>query len=100
MPDPEPPPQAIFAPVRTIERWLGLPESKPASAAGDDHFEEARARDRAMAASAQVVWAKYLQRQAEYNRRRVEYHGDLKRKYAAAAARPWVHVDPDPPKPQ
>ena len=29
-----------------------------------------------------------------------DYHGNLQEKYREAAARPWLHVPPDPPEPE
>jgi hypothetical protein len=102
MPDPplEPPEKTITAPIRTIERWLGLPESDSTPAVGNDRFNAAQARAGEMSERGRVVWDKYLQRQATYNQRKLEYHTALRRKYIAAAARPWLPVDPDPPKPK
>lgn len=37
---------------------------------------------------------------AEYCRRVTAYFGSLKRKYERAALRPWLPVEPDPPKPE
>jgi hypothetical protein len=31
--------------------------------------------------------------------RRTKYHHEMSRKYWKAAARPWVHVEADPPPP-
>jgi hypothetical protein len=102
MPEPplEPPAQTINEPIRTIERWLGLPESNSTPAEGNDRFQAAQARSGEMSARGRVVWDKYLQRQAEYNQRKLEYHTALSRKYVAAAARPWLPIDTDPPKPK
>lgn len=33
-------------------------------------------------------------------RRRIDYHGQMRRKWEQAAGRPWVAVAPDPPPPQ
>jgi hypothetical protein len=99
-PPQEPPPQTITAPVRTIERWFGLPESHSTPAEGDDRFKAAQARSGELSARGEMLWAKYVQRQAEYNQRKLEYHTALRRKYIAAAGRPWLTIDPDPPKPK
>jgi Tfp pilus assembly protein PilX len=29
-----------------------------------------------------------------------EYHASMKAKYQAAARRPWLHIEPDPPRPE
>jgi hypothetical protein len=33
-------------------------------------------------------------------RLRIDYHGAMSRKYRAAALKPWLPVEPDPPEPQ
>jgi hypothetical protein len=38
-------------------------------------------------------------RWAEASRRRIAFHSKLKQKYEAAASRPWVTVEADPPDP-
>ena len=53
-----------------------------------------------MSARGRALVAKYVQRQAQYNKRRLAYHTALRRKYMAAAARPWLPIEPDPPKPK
>ena len=53
-----------------------------------------------MSARGELIWSKYLQGQAAYNQRKLEYHTALRRKYVAAAACPWLPIDPDPPKPK
>jgi hypothetical protein len=44
--------------------------------------------------------SRYRKRQVEYHQRLVEHHVALARKYAMAAARPWLYVSPDPPAPK
>ena len=72
---------------------------KPRKPATTDS-EKAQARAAAMAVRARMIMDDYLQRQVEYHRRQAEYHAALGRKYTAAAARPWLPVAPDPPKPK
>jgi hypothetical protein len=91
----------IAVPVNTIARWLGIAdaESDPKSTAGNDRFQAAKARSSDMSERGRALWLNYMRRQATYHRRTMEYHSALKRKYLAAAARPWIAVAPDPPKP-
>jgi hypothetical protein len=85
-----------------VELWAGPAEghSTQTEEAGHDRFREAQARAAAMAVRARMIMDDYLQRQVEYHRRQAEYHAALGRKYTAAAARPWLPVAPDPPKPK
>jgi hypothetical protein len=96
----ESPEKTITAPVKIIERWLGLPDGNWTPAEENDRFKQAQARAGEMSARGRLIWSKYLQRQAAYNQRKLEYHNALRRKYVAAAARPWLPIDPDPPKPK
>jgi hypothetical protein len=101
----EPPPQSpaeetIILPAGTIERWFGLPEGRSSPAEETDRFRAAKQRAGEMSARGQVLMANYVRRQADYNRRRLQYHTALRRKYVAAAARPWLPIQPDPPKPK
>ncbi len=53
-----------------------------------------------MAVKRRTILVNHLQEQLDYHQRQAEYHAALGRKYAAAAAHPWLSVAPDPPKPQ
>jgi hypothetical protein len=96
----ESPEKTITVPVKIIERWLGLPDGDSTPAEENDRFKQAKARVGEMSARGELIWCQYLQRQAAYNQRKLEYHTALRRKYVAAAARPWLPIDPDPPKPK
>lgn len=98
-PAPEAPAKTITVPVKTIERWLGLPESDPAPEEETDRSKAAHTLAAEMAERGRVLVANYVQRQAKYNHKRLDYHTALKRKYNSAAARPWLPIKPDPPKP-
>jgi hypothetical protein len=50
-------------------------------------------------AKAQPQFAEALQKNIEYNQRRVAYHAALKVKYERAMQRPWESVLPDPEPP-
>ena len=67
-------------------RMLGSLAERGMAPRHDIAIEEARARLHVRLAS------KY--------RRQAEYHAFLGRKYEAAAARPWLLVEPDPPPPE
>ena len=86
----------------TVERWNSLIESDSSQEErhAHDRFKEAEARSRAIADSRNELTAQYRARQLELYRRLAEYHAALARKYAAAAARPWRSVAPDPPVPK
>ena len=87
---------------RAIELLVGLPESNSTQADEDGlaRFKEAQARVGAMAARREMIMDKHLRRQLDYHQKWAEYHAALGRKYAAAAAHPWLSVAPDPPKPK
>jgi hypothetical protein len=98
-PAPEAPEKTLTMHVRTIERWLGLPERDPTPDEETDRAKAARAFAAEMSARCDVLIAKNAERQSAFNRRRLAYHTALKRKYIAAAARPWLPIVPDPPRP-
>ncbi len=85
----------------TVERWLRLATDDSTQAEEDAHeaFREAQARTGAMAERGQQLVEKNLQRDVEYHRRQADHHATLGRKYATAAAHPWLPVAPDPPRP-
>jgi hypothetical protein len=89
-------------PDRAIELLSGFPERNTTQADEDGHarFKEAQARVGTMAARRGMILDKNLQRQMDYHQRCAEYHAELGRKYAAAAAYPWLSVTPDPPEPK
>lgn len=80
----------------TGERWSSLSESDSSQQErhAHDRFKEAQARSRATMDTANKLTAEYRARQLELHRRMVEYHAALARKYAWAAARPWLSVAP------
>jgi len=98
-PAPEAPAKTITVPVKTIERWLGLPESDSAPAEDTERSKAAHAIAAEMAERGRVLVANCVQRQAKYSHKWLDYHTALKRKYISAAARPWLPIKPDPPKP-
>jgi hypothetical protein len=85
---------------RVIEQWFGLPAERSIQIEGDDRFREARARSHALAANRRKILDDYTRRQAECHQKRADYHAALARKYAIAASRPWLPVEPDPPPPK
>jgi hypothetical protein len=100
-PAPEAPEKTLSMPHRTIERWLGLPESKsdPTPDEETDRVKAAHAFAAEMSARCDVLIARNAERQSAFNQSRLEYHTALRRKYVAAAAHPWLPIVPDPPKP-
>ena len=87
---------------KAVERWFGPSESHSDKTEEDDHhrFKEAQSRVEATAAKGRMIMDNYAMRQVESHQRQAEYHAALGRKYAAAAARPWLPVAADPPKPK
>ena len=87
---------------KAAERWFGLSESHSDKTEEDDHhrFKEAQSRVVAMAARGRMIMYNNALSQLEYHQRQAEYHAALGRKYAAAAARPWLPVAADSPKPK
>lgn len=69
-----------------------------------DHYRR-RARHHALMERSSVIavvdGAKPAEQQEldELNRAWTAHHGSLRRKYEAAATRPWAYVAPDPPEP-
>jgi hypothetical protein len=86
----------------TGERWIALIESDSSQQEQDarDRFKEAQARSRAIADTRDQLTAEHRARELELHRRLADYHAALARKYAAAAARPWLSIVPDPPAPR
>jgi hypothetical protein len=84
----------------TIDRMLGRASAEPAFPEESQAFAESQAIARAMAARSRAIQANHLLRDADHHRRMADYHAALERKYAAAAARPWAPIPPDPPEPR
>jgi hypothetical protein len=72
----------------------------PADEDAHERFRKAQARVDAVAEIRRRIMSRYRERQAEYHQRLVDHHAALARKYALAAARPWLSVAPDPPVPK
>jgi hypothetical protein len=83
-----------------IEREFGLPAERRIEIDGHDRFKEAQARAYARAAIRRKLLDDSHQRRLESLQRQADYHVELVRKYWAAAFRPWLSVDPDPPEPE
>jgi hypothetical protein len=96
----ETPPETSTEVDRAIERWFGLPEGTPEPSEEDDRFKEAEARVRSLAVRRRNILADYYRRETESHRKLADYHAGLRRKYLAAASRPWLTVEPDPPPPR
>jgi hypothetical protein len=96
----EPPPETSTEVDQVIERWFGLPSGKPEPSDQDDRFAEAQARVQSTAVRRRKILADYQRKETESHRKLAEYHAGLRRKYMAAASRPWLTVEPDPPPPR
>jgi hypothetical protein len=96
------PGQSGIALDTTVEPWSGLAVEESTRAEEEAHvrFREAQARTHTAAVRAPMIMANLRRRQVEYHQRRAEYHAALGRKYAVAAAYPWLAVAPDPPRPK
>jgi hypothetical protein len=78
---------------------FGLSPERSNRSEAHDRFREAQARQYALARKIRKLADEYDINMLMYCAKQTDYHAALAKKYRDAASRPWLAVEPDPPKP-